>query len=215
MLNELTKGFFRRNPTFVIMLGMCPTLATTTAMKDALAMGVAVIAVLACSNVIISAVRNVIPSGVRIPCYIVVIASFVTIVEMLMKFFLPLDVNEKLSIFIPLIVVNCIILYRAEDFAAKNGMLASLLDGIGMGGGFTLAVLLISTIREVIGSGSILGLKFSTSYDPISVVALGPGAFIVLGSLLAFFRWRAIRKTRMALDATAPQLSGSAQEAAA
>ncbi|HUS57392.1 MAG TPA: electron transport complex subunit E [Planctomycetota bacterium] len=215
MLRELTKGFFKRNPIFVLMVGLCPTLATTTAMKDALAMGMAVVAVVTCSNAIISLVRSVIPKGVRIPCYIVIIAAFVTIVEMLMKYFLPLEVNEKLSIFIPLIVVNCIILYRAEDFAQKNGVLASVFDGIGMGGGFTLAVLTVSTIREVLGNGTFLGLRFSTSYTPMAVMTLAPGAFIVLGLLLAFFRWRALRKTRMApAQASVPEMP-EAQEATA
>jgi len=216
MLKELTKGFFKRNPTFVLMVGICPTLATTTSMKNALAMGMAVIAVLACSNTIISLVRKVIPKGVRIPCYIVIIAAFVSIVEMLMKYSLPLEVSEKLSIFIPLIVVNCIILYRAEDFASKNSVAASLLDGIGMGGGFTLAVLAISTIREAAGSGTILGLKLSTAYDPVAVLTLAPGAFIVLGSLLAFFRWRSLRKIKAAAFVPAPRPSASAaQEATA
>ena len=203
MLQEFTKGFFKRNPIFVLMVGMCPTLAITNSMSNALAMGVAVIVVLSCSNSIISLVRKVIPKGVRIPCYIVIIASFVSITEMLMKYFLPLEVNEKLSIFIPLIVVNCTILYRAEDFAQKNGVAASLLDGIGMGGGFTLAVLTVATFREVLGSGSVFGYKFSTAYDPIAAMVLPPGAFLVLGLLLAFFRWRTMRKVRIATELAA------------
>jgi len=194
MRQELTKGFFKRNPVFVLMVGLCPTLATTTSLNNALAMGVAATAVLVCSNVIVSLVRNFIPKGVRIPCYIVIIASFVTIVEMLMKYFMPLEVSEKLSIFIPLIVVNCIILYRAEDFASKNGVVRSLLDGLGMGGGFSGALLLIAVIRETTGNGTVFGLKFSTAYVPAAVMTLAPGAFIVMGLLLAFFRWRSLRK---------------------
>lgn len=211
MRQELTKGFFKRNPVFVLMVGLCPTLATTTSLNNALAMGVAATAVLVCSNVFVSLVRNFIPKGVRIPCYIVIIASFVTIVEMLMKYFLPLQVSEKLSIFIPLIVVNCIILYRAEDFASKNGVVRSLLDGIGMGGGFTVALLLIAVIRETTGNGTIFGLKFSTTYEPAAVMTLAPGAFIVMGLLLALFRWRSLRKLRAA---TRPAASTPAEATA-
>ncbi len=196
MRQELTKGFFKRIPVFILMVGLCPTLATTTSMNNALAMGVAATAVLVCSNLIVSLVRNLVPRGVRIPCYIVIIASFVTIVEMMMKYLLPLAVSEKLSIFIPLIVVNCIILYRAEDFASKNGVFVSLLDGLGMGGGFTGALLLIAVIRETTGNGTLFGLKFSTTYAPAAVMTLAPGAFIVMGLLLALFKWRSLRKTR-------------------
>jgi electron transport complex protein RnfE len=196
MRQELTKGFFRRNPVFVLLVGLCPTLATTTSLNNAVAMGVAATLVLVCSNVMVSLVRGVVPKGVRIPCYIVIIASFVTMVEMLMKFALPLAVSEKLSIFIPLIVVNCIILYRAEDFASRNGVVRSLLDGIGMGAGFTGALMLIAAVRETTGNGTIFGLRFSTAYLPASVMTLAPGAFVVMGLLLAIFRWRSISKTR-------------------
>lgn len=215
MQQELTKGFFKRNPVFVLMVGLCPTLATTTSMNNALAMGVAATAVLVCSNVFVSLVRNLIPRGVRIPCYIVIIASFVTIVEMLMKYFLPLAVSEKLSIFIPLIVVNCIILYRAEDFASKNGVIASLLDGIGMGAGFTGALLLIAAIRETTGNGTIFGLKFWRAYEPAAVMTLAPGAFIVMGVLLAFFKWRSLRRTRAAALPARIEQQGGTKEATA
>jgi len=211
MRQELTKGFFKRNPVFVLMVGLCPTLATTTSLNNALAMGIAATAVLVCSNVIVSLVRKSIPKGVRIPCYIVIIASFVTIVEMLMKYFLPLQVSEKLSIFIPLIVVNCIILYRAEDFASRNGVVRSLLDGIGMGGGFTGALLLIAAVRESTGNGTVFGLKLSTVYAPAAVMTLAPGAFIVMGLLLALFRWRSLRKLR----ASAPSTESDTRKAAA
>lgn len=215
MQQELTKGFFKRNPVFVLMVGLCPTLATTTSMDNALAMGVAATAVLVCSNVFVSLVRNFIPKGVRIPCYIVIIASFVTIVEMLMKYYLPLAVSEKLSIFIPLIVVNCIILYRAEDFASKNGVIASLLDGIGMGAGFTGALLLIAAIRETIGNGTIFGLKFWQAYEPAAVMTLAPGAFIVMGVLLAAFKWRSLRKTRGGMMPAKPEGHACAKEVTA
>ena len=215
MLKELTKGFFKRNPIFVLMVGLCPTLATTTSMKNALAMGMAVIAVLCCSNTIISLVRRVIPKGVRIPCYIVIIAAFVTSVEMLMKYSLPLEVSEKLSIFIPLIVVNCIILYRAEDFASKNSVAASLLDGLGMGGGFTLAVLAVAAVREMVGNGTVFGLKLATAYNPVAVLTLAPGAFIVLGLLLAFLRWRSLRKVKAYAFVPAPRPAPGAQEVTA
>ena len=223
MIHEFTKGFIRRNPVLVLTVGLCPALATSTSMNNAVAMGIAATAVLVCSNVIISMVRRVIPKGVRIPCYIVIIASFVTIVEMLMKYSLPLEVNEKLSIFIPLIVVNCIILYRAEDFASKNGVLVSMLDGLGMGMGFAGALLLISFIREGIGNGSFFGLRFSTSYTPAAVLTLAPGAFVVLGLLLAFLKWRALRRARVVVGEPAPAAppessapaAGAAEEAAA
>ena len=186
---ELTRGIFRENPTFVLMLGLCPTLATTTEVKNALAMGVAVIAVLTCSNVIISAIRKLVPGEIRIPCYIVVIAAFVTMTELLMKAYLPKEINQALGIFIPLIVVNCIILGRAEAYASKNTILDSAFDGIGSGVGFTLAVALISTIREISGNGSWMGIKLAEGVTPIAVMGQAPGAFMVLGLLMAFFVW--------------------------
>jgi len=212
MRQELTKGLFKRNPVFVLIVGLCPTLATTTSVNNALAMGVAATAVLVCSNVIVSLVRRLIPKGVRIPCYIVIIASFVTIVEMLMKYFLPLEVSENLSIFIPLIVVNCIILYRAEDFASKNGVFRSLLDGLGMGMGFTGALLLIAAVRETTGNGTFFGYALWPEYEPAAVMTLAPGAFIVMGLLLMLFRWWSTRKVRRATATAAPARSSDARE---
>jgi len=171
LLKELTKGIFRENPTFRLVLGMCPTLATTTSLENGLGMGVATAFVLVCSNVVISAIRKLVPDMVRIPCYIVVIAAFVTVLEMLMQAFVP-ALYKSLGIFIPLIVVNCIILGRAEAFAAKNGVVASAADGLGMGIGFTLALALIATVRQAVGSVALLAV-------------LPPGGFIILGMLLA------------------------------
>ena len=197
-LGEFTKGIVKENPIFVLMLGLCPTLAVTTSLQNAVYMGMAVIGVLTCSNCIISIIRGIIPKEIRIPCFIVVIASFVTIAELVMKGYAPAEVNEKLGIFIPLIVVNCIILGRAEAFASKNGVLASVLDGLGSGLGFTLAVAVVSIIREVLGNGSIWGLKLTESFVPATIMVQAPGAFIVLGLLLGFFAWLGSRKTAAA-----------------
>jgi len=192
-LNELTKGIIKENPIFIIMLGLCPTLAVSTKAIYGIGMGVAVIFVLTCSNVIISLLRNFIPDKVRIPCYIVVIATFVTIVDYVMKAYTP-ALHKALGIFIPLIVVNCIILGRAEAFASKNGVIDSFLDGIGMGIGFTLALTLIATIREILGAGTITlqlldyGWVFEIkNFNPMIVMILPPGAFITIGLLLGFF----------------------------
>lgn len=194
---EFTKGLFRDNPTFGLMLGICPTLATTTSVKNALAMGVAVIAVLTCSNVIISLMRRLIPGEIRIPCFIVVIAAFVTMTELLMKAYLPTAIHAALGIFIPLIVVNCIILGRAEAFAASHGARDSALDGLGIGVGFTLAVGLVATVREVLGRGSWWDIPIAADLTPVAIMGQAPGAFLVLGLLLAFFiglrQWRAAR----------------------
>jgi len=198
-VREFTKGIIKNNPIFVLMLGLCPTLATTTSVKNAFAMGLAASAVLICSNVIISAFRKFIPKAVRIPCFIVVIASFVTIVDMVMKGYFY-EQSKALSIFIPLIVVNCIILGRAEAFAYKNNVGRSLLDGAGAGVGFTFALLLIGTIREVLGAGTFWGYPLwldgagKAVYVPMTVLVMAPGAFIVLGLLMAFFNQLGIRK---------------------
>ena len=189
LVGEFTKGIFEQNPLLVLMVGMCPSLAVTTEVKNAVAMGVAVIAVLTCSNVIISLLRKVIPQEVRIPCFIVVIASFVTMVDLLFKAYLQPELNAKLGIFIPLIVVNCIILYRAEAFAYKTGVVRSLIDGLGMGAGFTLAIVIIATIRETLGAGTFWGyqwcpLSSPLQYVPASILIQAPGAFIILGLLL-------------------------------
>jgi len=197
-LAVFTKGIIKENPTFVLMLGLCPTLAVTTKVQNAIAMGVAVIGVLTCSNVIISFIRKFIPREIRIPCFIVVIASFVTITELVMKAFAPEEINRALGIFIPLIVVNCIILGRAEAFASKNGIIASALDGLGSGLGFTLAVVVVATVREVLGSGSFWGIPLAEDITPISIMIQAPGAFLVLGLLLGFFAWLGSRRTAAA-----------------
>lgn len=184
-LSVLLKGILRENPVFVLILGTCPTLATTTSVIGALGMGLATMAVLICSNFVISLLRKLIPDEVRIPCYIVVIAGFVTIVQMFMHAFLP-DMYEMLGVYLALITVNCIILGRAEMFAGKNTVGKSVLDGIGMGIGFVLALLSISTIREVLGAGTFAGMAvpfFST--HPISVMTKAPGGMIVYGVMIA------------------------------
>ena len=202
---EFSKGISANNPIFDLMLGLCPTLAVTTSVKNAFAMGLAASFVLICSNVIISAFRRFIPKAVRIPCFIVVIASFVTIVDMVMKGFFY-EQSKALSIFIPLIVVNCIILGRAEAFASKNTVLRSLLDGAGAGLGFTLALIMVGTIREVLGAGTVLGFPIyldsagRTVYQPMTALVLAPGAFLVLGLLMAFFRHVGRKKTQVGLD---------------
>jgi len=189
LLNELTRGIIKENPTFRLVLGMCPTLALTTSLENALGMGVACIFVLICSNAAISALRNIIPSAVRIPCYIVVIAAFVQVVDLLMQAYTP-ALAESLGIFIPLIVVNCIILGRAEAFASKNGVLFSIADGAGMGIGFTLSLSVIATIREFLGNGSVTvwgDLAIQNIHNHAMVLIILPaGGFVTLGLILAF-----------------------------
>ena len=177
-------GIVKENPTFVLLLGMCPTLATTTSAVNGLGMGVATMFVLICSNAFISVFKNLIPDGVRIPCYIVIIASFVTLLQMLMQAYVP-DLYKTLGIFIPLIVVNCIILGRAEAFAAKNNVLASVCDGIGIGIGFTLALTLLGFVRELLGNGAVFGHRILPESMDMLVFVLAPGAFITLGFLMA------------------------------
>ncbi len=184
-LQLITKGLIKENPTFVLMLGMCPTLGTTTSAINGLGMGVATMFVLTLSNIVISLVKNVIPGKVRIPAFIVIIASFVTVVQLVMQAYTP-GLYATLGVFIPLIVVNCIILGRAEAFASKNGVLASAFDGIGIGLGFTCSLTLLGTVREMLGSGSIFGAKFIDG-DGILLFVLAPGAFFALGYLLVLF----------------------------
>ena len=191
---EFTKGIIKENPIFVLMLGLCPTLAVTTKVQNAVAMGVAVIGVLICSNIIISLIRRFIPKEIRIPCFIVVIASFVTMTELVMKAYAPEEINRALGIFIPLIVVNCIILGRAEAFASKKDIISSALDGLGSGIGFTLAVVLVATVRELLGSGSFWNIPLAEGIAPISIMIQAPGAFLVLGLLLGFFAWLGSRR---------------------
>ena len=180
------RGVIKDNPTFVLVLGMCPTLGTTTSAINGLGMGVATMAVLIMSNIVISLIKNVIPDKVRIPAFIVVIASFVTVIQMLMQAYVP-SLYVALGVFIPLIVVNCIILGRAEAFASKNGVLDSALDGVGIGVGFTLSLTAIGAVREVLGSGAIFGVSLGIGdYMPL-VFVLAPGAFLVLGFLMVLF----------------------------
>ncbi len=185
-LSLIWKGIIKENPTFVLILGMCPTLGTTTSAINGLGMGVATMAVLILSNIFISMIKNLIPDKVRIPAFIVVIASFVTVVDMLMQAYVP-SLYASLGVFIPLIVVNCIILGRAEAFASKNGIVDSALDGVGIGLGFTLSLTTIGAVREVLGSGSIFGFSLGIGdYMPL-VFVLAPGAFLVLGFLMVLF----------------------------
>ncbi len=180
-------GIISENPTFRLVLGTCPTLAVTTAASNAIGMGAAATFVLVGSNIVISLLRKFIPDKVRIPAFIVVIAAFVTIVQLMMKAFLP-DLDKALGLFIPLIVVNCIILARAESFASKNGPMASALDGVGMGIGFTLALLVMASIREILGNGTIFGFPIlGAAYEPALIMILAPGGFITYGLLLAIF----------------------------
>ncbi len=184
-IKELTKGIIKENPIFVIVLGMCPTLAVSTSVNNALGMGMAATFVLVCSNIFISLIKNITPDKIRIPVYVVVIASFVSIVDMSMAAYVP-ALHKSLGLFIPLIVVNCIILGRAEAFANKNNVLNSIADGVGMGLGFTLALVVVATIREVLGNGTWLNIQvMPNTYDPMLITLLTPGAFITLGCLIA------------------------------
>ena len=185
-LSLILKGIIKEKPTFVLILGMCPTLGTTTSAINGLGMGVATMAVLIMSNAVIAMIKNVIPDKVRIPAFIVVIASFVTVIDMLMQAYVP-SLYAALGVFIPLIVVNCIILGRAEAFASKNGVFDSILDGVGIGLGFTLSLTTIGAVREILGSGAIFGLNLGIGdYMPL-VFVLAPGAFLVLGFLMVLF----------------------------
>ncbi len=186
---KIKNGIIDDNPTFMQVVGMCPVLAVTTSASNGIGMGLATTAVLTASNVVISLIRKLIPDQVRIPCFIVVIASFVTIVQFLMEGFFP-ELNDALGIFIPLIVVNCIILARAEAFACKNGIIDSFFDGIGMGLGFTAALIIIGCIRELLGAGALFGAEFMPEAFPRTVIMiLPPGAFITLGCLMAGINW--------------------------
>ena len=182
---RLYNGLIKENPTFVLMLGMCPTLAVTTLAMNGIGMGLTTTVILALSNVMISALRKVIPDGVRMPAYIVIVASFVTIVQFLLQAYVP-GLYESLGIYIPLIVVNCIILGRAEAYASKNPVIPSFFDGLGMGLGFTVGLTAIGIVRELIGSGKIFGFQVMPSaYEPVTIFILAPGAFLVLTLLVA------------------------------
>ncbi len=182
---EFTKGFIKENPVFVLLLGMCPTLGVTSSAINGLGMGLASTAVLVAANVVIAIIKNLIPDKVRIPAFIVVIASFVTIIDLTMAAYLP-DLHAQLGLFIPLIVVNCLILGRAEAFASKNGILASVIDGLGMGLGFAFALTLLGGVREILGSGSIFNIKFvAEDATTMLLFVMPPGAFIALGFLIS------------------------------
>jgi len=197
LLKEFSKGLVKENPVFILLLGMCPTLAVTNNAINGLGMGIATLCVLLGSNVVISLIRSFIPKKVRIPCYIVVIASFVTIVDMLMQAYAPSSLYEALGIFIPLIVVNCIVLGRAEAFASKNGVIVSIFDALGMGLGFTLALVLLGGSREFLASGSLFQVKLIEGWSkPFMLMGQAPGAFILLGIFLAVINWLNIRKAK-------------------
>ena len=202
-LSIMLKGFIKENPVFVLVLGTCPTLAVTDSVSRALSMGIAAAIVLICSNMAISALRKVIPDKVRIPAYIVIIAGFVTIIQMLMNAYLP-DLYTALGTYLALIVVNCIILGRAEMFASKHTVVESALDGIGMGGGFTLALFCMATVREILGSGTWCGITLTANlFDPIAIMKLTPGGFLVYGVLIAIMNKFAKHKPKKKLDCAA------------
>ncbi len=182
-VKNFTKGFIRENPVFILMLGLCPALGTTTSAFNGMGMGLATMFVVIMSNIVVSLIKNFVPNKVRIPCYIVIIASFVTIVDLVMAGYMP-ALHEQLGLFIPLIVVNCFVLGRAEAFASKNTLLSSIIDGTGMGLGFTLALTLLGAAREIFGSYALFGFQFIPA-DGMLVFILAPGAFIALGYLIA------------------------------
>jgi electron transport complex protein RnfE len=187
LAGEFTKGFVKENPVFRLVLGLCPVLAVTTSLKNGVGMGLAATFVLVGSNVFVSLIRKGVPSRIRIPCYIVIIASFVTVVDLVMAGFTP-DLHKNLGIFIPLIVVNCVILGRAEAFASKNSIGRSFIDGLGMGLGFTFALIITAAVREIIGTGKIWDLVLlGKHYNPVLIAILSPGAFISLGLLIGLF----------------------------
>ncbi|POR01043.1 RnfABCDGE type electron transport complex subunit E [Alkalispirochaeta sphaeroplastigenens] len=200
MKKEFFKGFLKENPVFVLLLGMCPTLGVTSSAINGLGMGLATTAVLLGSNVVVALVKNLIPDKVRIPAFIVIIASFVTIIDLTMAAFLP-PLHEQLGLFIPLIVVNCVILGRAEAFASKNGLVVSVVDAFGMGFGFTFALTLLGAAREILGAGALFGLPVPfLSDNPILLFVMPPGAFLALGFLIAAVE--AVRKKAAAVSAS-------------
>ena len=190
------EGIFTGNPVFILLLGLCPTLGVTSSAINGMSMGLAVVAVLACSNVLISAFKKLIPDQVRIPAFIMIIASLVTIFEMVMKAYTP-DLYKVLGLFIPLIVVNCIVLGRAESFASKNGVLASLVDGVGTGLGFTLSLTVLGAIREALGNGSVFNIKFAPEgFTPALIFILAPGAFLTIGCIIATLNYLKMKKSK-------------------
>jgi electron transport complex protein RnfE len=196
------QGICHENPVFILMLGLCPTLAVTVSLKNGLAIGIAATFVLLGSNIIVSLIRNFVPAQVRIPCFILIIASFVTIAKLLLQAYFPL-IYAELGLFVDIMVVNCIILGRAEAFASKNTVVMSIADAIGMGAGFTLATGIIGSIREILGSGKILGIPiFGADFNPITVMILAPGAFITIGVLMALMNKFNQLKNKNAIDTT-------------
>lgn len=188
LIKEFTKGITIENPIFGLVLGLCPALAVSTSLNNAIGMGIAATFVLTGSNIIISLVRKLIPSQIRIPCFIVIIATFVTINELLLKAYFPV-LNDSLGIFVPLIVVNCIVLGRAEAFACKNKVIPSILDALGMGTGFTFALMGIASLREFFGAGKLFGLRVISNFQPVTMLVLAPGALLTLGLLIAFVNY--------------------------
>lgn len=192
-MERIYNGIIKENPSFVLMLGMCPTLAVTTSATNAIGMGLSTIAVLVVSNWVISLLRNIIPDNVRLPAFIVIVASFVTVTELLMEAFTP-SVYDALGIYIPLIVVNCIILGRAEAYASKNPPVLSIMDGLGMGLGFTIALFLLGSVREIIGAGTLFGIGVTPGiFTPIAIFVRSPGAFLVLAFLVAIMNFSGIK----------------------
>ena len=183
LLGEFTKGFIRENPVLALIIGLCPTLAVSTSVSNGMGMGAAATFVIVASNIMISILRRYIPDKIRIPCFIVIIATFVTLVELFMKAYAP-ALSKSLGIFVPLIVVNCIVLGRAEAFACRNTVMSSVFDGLGMGAGFTMALFVISFIREALGSGKVFGLSIAQGYEPAVFFVLAPGALLTIGLLM-------------------------------
>jgi electron transport complex protein RnfE len=202
---ELYRAAVKENPSFVLVLGNCPTLAVTVAVINGFWMAIAATGVLIGSNVIIAVLRKIIPNEIRIPCFVIVIGGFVTMTEMLLKAYVSEDINRSLGVFIPLIVVNCIIFGRAEAYAYTHTVAEGLLDGVGMGIGYMAALLLISGIREAVGAGTILGLKLWDKYEPAFIMVMAPGAFLVIGLLLGVFNAIKFRMARRAVPADLPR----------
>ncbi|EHM13660.1 MULTISPECIES: electron transport complex subunit RsxE [Jonquetella] len=204
LMERLKSGILLQNPIFVQIIGMCPSLAVTSSVANGLGLGVASTLVLLGSNVAISSIKNFVPDKIRIPCFIIVIATFVTVIQMLMKGYFP-ALNASLGVFVPLIVVNCIILARAEAYASKNSVLHSLWDGLGFGLGFTVALLIISAIREMFGNGTLLGWSvFPQGFQPALLLVLAPGAFLVIGLIMAVISWNNLRLRRVNRRITNP-----------
>jgi len=222
LLRDFTDKPIKANPVFVLVLGLCPTLAVSTSVRNACAMAAAATAVLIGSNILISLIRRFVPNQIRIVCYIVVIAGFVTMVEIIMKALAPEEVNKALGIFIPLIVVNCIILGRAEAFASRHGALSSLLDALGIGVGYLGSLLLIAFIRETLGAGTLWGYRLTPvtiagrtiipEYQPANIFVMAPGAFLVIGLLFGFFYWIGNRRRERARLAGVPAVAQTARD---